>query len=72
MIDARIRLPAQALCVFVSLALASTAGAGQVRVTIWEGLRLVGAAPRVGALGRLFETGHPDDVGVGGGERRWA
>jgi len=42
------------------------------QVTIWEGLRLVGAAPRVGALGRLFETGHPDDVGVGGGERRWA
>src|SRR4051794_10673251 len=36
MIDARIRLPALALCVFVSLA--GTTGAGNVRVTIWEGL----------------------------------
>ena len=36
MIDARIRLPALALCVLVSLA--STAVAGEVRVTIWEGL----------------------------------
>src|SRR4051794_22239793 len=36
MIDARIRLPALALCVFVSLA--GTTGAGDVRVTIWEGL----------------------------------
>ena len=36
MLDARIRLPALALCVLVSLA--SRAGAGEVRVTMWEGL----------------------------------
>ncbi|MEJ7640137.1 MAG: hypothetical protein WKF75_19770 [Singulisphaera sp.] len=36
MIAARFRLPALALCLVVTLA--STAGAGEVRVTIWEGL----------------------------------
>jgi maleate isomerase len=41
------------------------------QVTIWAGLRLIGAAPRAARLGRLFET-DPGEAGAGGGEARWA
>ena len=41
------------------------------QVTIWAGLRLIGAAARDARLGRLFETA-PDAADAGGGERRWA
>ncbi|BCJ30718.1 maleate cis-trans isomerase family protein [Actinocatenispora sera] len=41
------------------------------QVTIWAGLRLIGATPRAARLGRLFEA-DPGDAGAGGGEARWA